>query len=138
MTAQDFMNFFRSDDFHQQMSTDDCVEVFQTVLKGSSDITPSLITELCKEYSVDNIELAKEILDGEGYATASLWTTIDVEWALDEMLGEGEITKKEYDELYEQTLDIMNAAIGGDGVIIQINDDLRLHWIPKFLEELRG
>lgn len=138
MTTQDFMNFFRSDDFHQQMSTDDCVEVFRTVLKGSSDITPELISEVCSDYSVDDIDLAKGILANQGYATASLWTTTDVAWVLDEMLDEGEITKKEYGELYEQTLDIMNVAIDGEGLTTQINDDLRLHWIPKFLEELRS
>ena len=44
------MEIFRQDDFHECMTTDDCLEVFSTVLKGSSDITASLLNGVISDY----------------------------------------------------------------------------------------
>lgn len=57
MNRADFMEFFRDDDFHSKMSTDDCIEVFLGVLKGNSDITVELLNELISDYSVENLEV---------------------------------------------------------------------------------
>lgn len=61
-----FMHFFRSDGYNEQLSVDDCLEVFVQSLKGSSDITPDLIIELCGDYDIDAEELAKGILAQSG------------------------------------------------------------------------
>jgi len=57
ITRQQFLDFFRSDDYNELLSADDCIEVFQTALKGSSDITPELLNDLLSDYCVGNLEV---------------------------------------------------------------------------------
>lgn len=55
ITREEFMEFFRSKDFHSKVTPDDCVEIFRTVLTGSSDITTTLINEVIKDYNVEDV-----------------------------------------------------------------------------------
>ena len=55
-----FMAFFRSDSFYEQMSDDDCREVFATVLKGGSDLTAEFLNEILADYSVDDVIAIKQ------------------------------------------------------------------------------
>ena len=57
INRDEFMTFFRSKDFQRKMTADDCVEIFRTVLKGSSDVTANLLNEICADYSVNNITI---------------------------------------------------------------------------------
>ena len=57
IARQQFLDFFRSDDYYDQLSTDDCIEVFRTALKGSSDITAELLNEIISDYGVGNLEV---------------------------------------------------------------------------------
>lgn len=60
ITRDDFMAFFRDDEQLNTLSIDDRVEVFCTILAGSSDFTKELLDEVLADYSVENIEV-KEI-----------------------------------------------------------------------------
>ena len=53
----DFMTFFRDDDKLELLSVNDRVEIFRTILLGSSDITKKLLNELLQDYCVENIEV---------------------------------------------------------------------------------
>ncbi len=55
ITRDQFMAFFRSDNFYEQMSDDDCREVFATVLKGGSDLTAEFLNEILADYSVEDV-----------------------------------------------------------------------------------
>lgn len=55
ITREQFMAFFRSDDFHSKVTTDDCIEIFSTVLKGSSDISPELFNEVARDYGANHL-----------------------------------------------------------------------------------
>lgn len=46
ITREQFMNYFRSDSFHEEITPEDASEIFLDVLHGASDITPSLMNEL--------------------------------------------------------------------------------------------
>ena len=61
MDRQSFMDFFRDEFFHDKVSDDDCIEIFLTVLKGSSDITKELLESLCKDYGLN----LRNLLDNE-------------------------------------------------------------------------
>lgn len=137
MNAQEFMNFFRSEGFHSQMSAQDCKEVFLTVLKGGSDITAQTIQQLCNDYQVDDLELAKNILISNDYATECLWVDYDVTARLEEMKEEGQISKAEFIVLSTKALEIMNKAISEDDVTEFINDK-KEQIIEEYLEELRS
>ena len=50
MDRDEFMAFFRTDDKLNTLSTADRVEVFLQVLLGQSDITKSLLEQLCSDY----------------------------------------------------------------------------------------
>jgi hypothetical protein len=50
ITHAQFMEYFRSDDFDNEMSDSDCEEVFLGSLKGQSDITYKLLNQLCSDY----------------------------------------------------------------------------------------
>jgi hypothetical protein len=58
ITSRDeFMDFFRDDDKLDLLSVDDRIEVFSTILLGSSDITKQLLDEILKDYCVSNLEI---------------------------------------------------------------------------------
>ena len=63
ITRNDFMHFFRNNEKLNELSTDDRLEIFKTVLVGNSDITKKLLDEVLIDYCVTNIEI-KEVVNG--------------------------------------------------------------------------
>ena len=57
MDRNQFMNFFRDNDKLNLLSADDRVEIFKTILLGSSDITKQLLDELIIDYCIENIDV---------------------------------------------------------------------------------
>jgi len=55
MTRDDFMDFFRDDEKLNTLSNDDRIEVFRTILAGSSDITSNLLIDTLRSYGIDII-----------------------------------------------------------------------------------
>lgn len=55
-----FMEMFREDEIYGQLTVDDCLELFLTSLKGSSDLTKELMQKLFNEYGLDFDEFIKE------------------------------------------------------------------------------
>jgi len=64
ISREDFMKFFRDDEKLNELSVDDRVEIFRTILVGSSDLTKDLLNEILGDYCVDNLEVI-EIKNGE-------------------------------------------------------------------------
>jgi hypothetical protein len=61
---EDFMNFFRDTEKLNELTPDDRVEIFKTILLGSSDFSKDLLNEILGDYSVENLEVI-EINNGE-------------------------------------------------------------------------
>ncbi len=59
ITRHDFMSFFRNDKKLSELSTDDRIEVFKTILVGSTDITKNLLDGLLRDYGVGNLEVVE-------------------------------------------------------------------------------
>lgn len=57
ITRKDFMDFFRDDEKLNELTVDDRIEVFSTVLMGSSDITKGLLNSLISDYNVGNLKV---------------------------------------------------------------------------------
>lgn len=57
ITRDDFMAFFRDDDKLNTLSVDDRIEVFSTILLGSSDFTKELLDSILCDYNVTDIEV---------------------------------------------------------------------------------
>ena len=57
LTREDFMKFFRDNDKLNELTVDDRIEIFRTILIGSSDLTKDLLNEILDDYSVDNFEV---------------------------------------------------------------------------------
>ena len=57
MNKQDFMDFFRDDDKLNSLSTEDRIEIFKTILSGSSDFTKQLLEEILIDYNVSNLKI---------------------------------------------------------------------------------
>ena len=51
------MKFFRDNDKLNELTVDDRIEIFRTILIGSSDLTKDLLNEILGDYSVDNLEV---------------------------------------------------------------------------------
>lgn len=51
------MHFFRDDEKLNDLTPDDRIEIFRTILIGNSDITKELLNELILDYSVHNLEV---------------------------------------------------------------------------------
>lgn len=52
ISRHEFMSYFRSDKYAEEITPDDAIEIFLTCLKGSSDITPGLLNQLLAEYDL--------------------------------------------------------------------------------------
>lgn len=57
ITREDFMKFFRDDEKLNELTPDDRIEIFCSILLGSSDITKELLDEVLADYSVRNLEV---------------------------------------------------------------------------------
>lgn len=57
ISREDFLKFFRDDDKLNELTTDDRVEIFKTILVGSSDITKDLLDDILSDYSVPNLKI---------------------------------------------------------------------------------
>lgn len=64
ISTEDFMNFFRDSEKLNELTPDDRVEIFRTILVGSSDITMNLLNDVLQDYCVNNLEVI-EIENGE-------------------------------------------------------------------------
>jgi hypothetical protein len=59
ITREAFMRFFRDDELLNQLTVDDRIEIFQTILVGSSDLTEDLLNNLLSDYCVEDLEIKK-------------------------------------------------------------------------------
>jgi hypothetical protein len=57
ITRNDFMTFFRDNESLNKLSVDDRIEVFSTILLGSSDFEKKLFDELFIDYNVNHLEV---------------------------------------------------------------------------------
>ena len=57
ISREDFMNFFRDSDQLNELTPDDRVEVFSTILLCGSDLTKALLNEILNDYSVSDLEV---------------------------------------------------------------------------------
>jgi hypothetical protein len=57
ISRDDFMNFFRDEESLNELSPDDRVEIFSTILLGSSDFKKELFDEIFSDYCVDHLEV---------------------------------------------------------------------------------
>lgn len=57
MTRTDFLNFFREDEKIIELTADDRLEIFRTIMLGSSDFTKKLLNEILSDYNVDHLEI---------------------------------------------------------------------------------
>lgn len=61
---EDFMRFFRDTEKLNELTSDDRIEIFRTILLGSSDFSKDLIDEILVDYAVDHLEVI-EINNGK-------------------------------------------------------------------------
>ncbi|TDE47031.1 hypothetical protein E0I26_02785 [Flavobacterium rhamnosiphilum] len=57
ITREDFMKFFRDDEKLNELTPDDRIEIFRTILLGCSDFSNQLFDEILSDYCVDNLEV---------------------------------------------------------------------------------
>jgi len=57
ISREDFMNFFRDSEKINELTPDDRIDIFRTILLGNSDFTKDLLNEILSDYSVDNLEI---------------------------------------------------------------------------------
>ncbi|MCW7507030.1 hypothetical protein EHR04_09350 [Leptospira levettii] len=58
-TREDFMVFFRDNQKLHSLTSDDRIEIFKTILTGSSDITKDLLDGLLKDYSIPTLKIVE-------------------------------------------------------------------------------
>jgi len=59
-SRNEFMNFFRDDDMLNLLSVDDRIEIFSTILLGSSDFTKKLFDTIFSDYGVSHLEIVEK------------------------------------------------------------------------------
>ena len=63
ITREDFLAFFRDDDCLNTLSPADRIEVFSTILLGSSDFKKELFDSIFSDYCVSHVDVI-EVEDG--------------------------------------------------------------------------
>ena len=56
ITREQFMAFFRDDEKLNELTPDDRIEIFRTILLGNSDITVELLQEILSDYGVSHLK----------------------------------------------------------------------------------
>lgn len=59
ITREDFMQFFRNDEQLNTLSPADRIEIFSTIMLGSSDFTKQLLDEILYDYCVEHLEIVE-------------------------------------------------------------------------------
>lgn len=59
LTRDDFMAFFRDNDKLNLLNVDDRIEVFSTILLGSSDFKKKLFDRIFSDYCITNLEVVE-------------------------------------------------------------------------------
>lgn len=57
ITRDEFINFFRDDECLNELSVDDRIEVFSTILLGSSDFNKKLFDDIFSDYGISHLEI---------------------------------------------------------------------------------
>ncbi|WP_226064716.1 hypothetical protein [Kaistella polysaccharea] len=57
ISREDFVKFFRDDEKLNELTADDRIEIFRTILIGNSDFSKKLSEEIFQDYSVSNLEI---------------------------------------------------------------------------------
>ena len=58
-TRDDFMQFFRNDEQLNTLRPADRIEIFSTIMLGSSDFTKELLEGVLRDYCVEGIEIVE-------------------------------------------------------------------------------
>ena len=61
ITREQFMQFFRNDDQLNTLSPADRIEIFSTIMLGSSDFTKELLDEILRDYCVEGLEIVEKV-----------------------------------------------------------------------------
>jgi len=59
INREDFMDFFRNNEKLNELTVDDRVEIFSTILIGSSDLNKKLLDGILSDYNVANLEITE-------------------------------------------------------------------------------
>ena len=59
ITKEQFFEYLMSDNYNEDLTAEECKQVFVVALKGSSDLTQELMDELVSEYSA-NVKITVE------------------------------------------------------------------------------
>ena len=57
ISREDFMRFFRNDEKLNELSVDDRIEIFSTILLGSSDFNKKLFDDIFIDYGINHLEI---------------------------------------------------------------------------------
>jgi hypothetical protein len=57
ISREQFMAFFRDDEMLNQLSVDDRLEIFESILIGNSDFTAERLQQILNDYQVEHIEI---------------------------------------------------------------------------------
>jgi hypothetical protein len=63
MTREDFMTFYRSEAYDNELSTEDKMEIFVGALQGSADINKDTILSLLSHYDVSLEEFLQKMIE---------------------------------------------------------------------------
>ncbi|MFY7957408.1 MAG: hypothetical protein ACOVNT_04790 [Flavobacterium macrobrachii] len=57
LKREDFMAFFRDEERLNELSVDDRIEIFSTILLGSSDFNKKLFDDIFTDYGINHLEI---------------------------------------------------------------------------------
>jgi hypothetical protein len=57
LKREDFMAFFRDEESLNKLSVDDRIEIFSTILLGSSDFNKKLFDDIFSDYGINHLEI---------------------------------------------------------------------------------
>lgn len=133
ITREKFMQFFRSEEFHNKLSPDDTTEIFTKVLHGSTDVTADLLNSIISDYSVEGLEVI-ESNDDIAHVT---WSVKDFEHRAKELEGNEDNVKFNRENFQDALHDMIknhDASIGicWDTIDIYLHSECKIE--PIYFE----
>lgn len=113
MTRNDFLDFFGNDEQLNQLSADDRIELFLSIMKDGDDITKELLNEIISDYGAD-LEIV-DLHDSKAYDRDDFMQFLRDKSKLDQLtqeerteifryalLGSSDFTKDLFEDLFEK------------------------------------
>lgn len=127
-----FMELYReSNELSEQMTVEDCKEVFLGILKGQADLNRELLENLCSEYETDLDEVISGMVGWREYVCEKVFEMLFADLPCSVIKFGFNSWEELYDHIVDNEIDELKTE---DDCVVRLIEDYAGAYIPSLLE----